>query len=770
MTIKKLTVAAAIAVGIATCSFNNAMAACPISGCNSCPSAVMPANVCPICGKDRAHCSCPAQAQCGCNSAPACGCNSCASDCGCNSCAPACDCAPCKPNIPACATCPNTSCNNMDMKQVYAYPDIVFGDNYYVGQQNNSIYSTYSAWDVDGCDRAPVAALGLPINGQIMGAACGCGCGTAAPCGCGCEQSSCCGAAAPCGCESLPVVTGFAAPSGCGCVNGLNDSHAAYDCTCSSGAVVSNGNKCCCGKPMSVTSFLTTPAENIGYGLTTGLDMLLSAPFNLISGNFGRPKGGCPISIQTCNSIDALKKSFVAVQASNTMAATPCGCCGAAAPLTNAFPDVPENYWAACPIDKLAMNDIVVGYPDKLFRPGKCVSRAEFATMMVKGFNLNCGGLQSKSLFKDVPRNNWANSLIAKAVEEGIMCGYPNRIFKPRQPVSRVEALTAMAHGINCDMSCDRAQQILSQYCDGSQVPSWAQIPVAKALDTGILKNSLNPNTIDPCKNASRAEIADMLQNVRVTIGYDKNPVTACDNCPKPAEPCCPKTSYMEQCETIQIPTLKVEFLDEINAKSTHAGQFFAAKTLEDITVNGKVYPCGSRVVGNVVEVIRPSGCKKGALKLAFTSIQGCDGCKVELPKQILCAKIECNKSPNFFAKLIAAPFTLAGTLVGTTARATGGIISNLGNAAERASNSTGIALGDVLQGSLGASVRSIADAGTAIVTAPVDAVGTAISGAIGLVQTTGDEVAYLLSPNGYCVSSVNPRERVTVAFGCSGP
>ena len=48
MTIKKLTVAAAIAVGIATCSFNNAMAACPcdqrpvVTESTCCPAADIP--------------------------------------------------------------------------------------------------------------------------------------------------------------------------------------------------------------------------------------------------------------------------------------------------------------------------------------------------------------------------------------------------------------------------------------------------------------------------------------------------------------------------------------------------------------------------------------------------------------------------------------------------------------------------------------------------------------------------------------------------------
>ena len=118
----------------------------------------------------------------------------------------------------------------------------------------------------------------------------------------------------------------------------------------------------------------------------------------------------------------------------------------------------------------------------------------------------------------------------------------------------------------NCDISCEKAQQILSQYCDGNQVPTWAQIPVAKALDSGVLKTSLNPTTINPCKEASRAEIADMLQNTRVTIGYDTNPVTACDNCPKPADPCCPKQAFMVNEDVVKIPTLKLCFRDEINA------------------------------------------------------------------------------------------------------------------------------------------------------------------------------------------------------------
>lgn len=682
MTIKKLTVAAAIAVGIATCSFNNAMAACP---CNStpacpmgCPTVVTPDTAkCPICGLEKSSCACKKKSDCGCNSTPSCGCAD-----------------PCeKPAEPACATCPSTSCDQMDMKQVYAYPNAIYGTNNYTGEQKNAIYSTYSAWMLDSCDSVALSHNGVTVasNGQLIGAA--------APC---CPSSM----------SGIPIITGAAAPCGCGC-NSLP---------------VVTGAACGCN-------------DLIGVGVNRDCCKMDNA--------------GCPIDIQTSNSIDALRKSFVPFQAS--------GVTGAAAPLVNIFPDVPDGYWAGCDINRLASTNVIAGYPDRTYKPGLPVSRAEFASMMVKGFNLNLCGLQPKSVFKDVPTCHWANPAIAKAVEEGIMSGYCGGKFMPKHPVSRAEALTAMSHGINCDLDSCKAKEILSKYCDGNTVPSWAEIPVAKALETGALKGSPTPNQINPNKDASRADIASMLQTIRVAAGYDSTPV-AKNDCG-----CEPKTAYMESEEIVKIPTLKLEFLDEINAKSSHVGQQFATSTLEDVTINGKCYPCGSRVNGKIVEVIRPSGCQKGALKLAFTSIEDCDGCKANLPRQILTAQINCSKTQNPVARLVSMPFTLVGGLLGTVGRTTGGMISNVGNAIEDVSGGTGIALGETMQGQFRAAGRSLQDAGKSLVKAPVDFTRTALSGTIGLFQSTGDEVAYLVDPKGYKISAVNPKEHITIAFGCSG-
>lgn len=721
MTIKKLTVAAAIAVGIATCSFSSAMAACPCSSpamsSGGCPCQVAPATtLCPICGQNQNTCGCN-QSSC---DEPACGCATptCA--------APA---APCK--VPACATCPNTSCSELDMKQVYAYPSAIYGTNNYTGEQSNAIYSTESAWMLD-CNSGLMAGNGYGSYGYgITGAAAPLGYGyNAAALGLG-RCSSCDPVPCECGNPGVPVGRGCSQKCGCGC-------------GCNTGAAAPYG---------------CMPILHAGFAPSCGCTTGAAAPLGCCDNQ-------CGSTIGSSNSIEVLKRSFIPFTPSSSSSMT-----GAASSLTNIFPDVPNNYWAACPIDKLAMCDIVVGYPDRMFKPNRDISRAEFATMMVKGYNLNCNGLCTKNLFKDVPRSHWANPLIAKAVEEGIMCGYPGHKFKPKQPVSRVEALTAMAHGINCDIDACKAKEILSQYSDGNSVPDWAQIPVAKALQSGALKSSPNCNTINPCNEASRAEIADMLQSTRIAMGLDTATPTACA-CPATPAPCCDKKAYMETEEVVKIPTLKVCFRDEINAKSSNVGDQFAANTTEEITINGKCYPKGSRVNGKIVEVVRPSGCQKGCLKVAFTNIEDCGGCKCDLPRQILSAKVECAKTQNIVARLVAAPFTLFGGLVGTTGRTIGGMIASAGNAVEAVSGGVGIASSEILQGPCvwPAAGRSIQDAAKAAIMAPIDFTRTAISGTVGLFQTTGDEVAYLVDPNGTKIAAINPKEKVTIAFGCQSP
>ncbi len=649
MTIRKLTVAAAIAVGIATCSFSTVMAACP---CDQRP--VVTQGACP-CEKEipevtGAACPCDPQPEpCGCDVAPK-----------------------CEPDpVPSCALCPGVKeLSRENMKQVYAYPNGIYGYNNYVGTKSDSVYSAEGFSINRDNSKLSAGTMGTTVasEGSVTGAA-----------------------------SNIP------------CLNEM-----------------SNHN---------------------------GIPIIRDE--SKMDGN------GCPIQMGTANSMQAIKKTLVPFDLSPFSDLTT----GAAANL-QMFPDVPNGYWASCEIDKLATNDVVVGYPDRMFKPSRNISRAEFATMLVKGFDKDMYSCNPEKIFSDVPTNHWANSAITVAVHQDLLKGYPNGTFMPNHNVTRAEALCALAKGVKCpEIDKCKAQEILSQYTDGNTVPEWAQIPIATALEKGALDNSPNPKTIAPFKDATRADIAAMLQNIRVSAGIDKNPVTANNDCP-----ICPvdKKAFIENEEMVKIPTLQLEFKDQVTAKSSHVGQRFAAKTLEDVTINGHLYPCGSNVYGKVVEVVRPSGCQKGALKLAFTEIENC-GCKATLPRQILTAQIDKSNTPNIVSRIVTAPLTWGGSILGIVGRTTGGMLTSLGNACEDVASGTGIALGEVFQGQFAAAGRSTMDVVKDTVKAPIDLTRTALSGTMGLFQTTGDEVAYLVDAKGYKISAINPKEHVTIAFGCSG-
>ena len=460
------------------------------------------------------------------------------------------------------------------------------------------------------------------------------------------------------------------------------------------------------------------------------------------------------ISIQTEDSIEATKKTLQPYEISTVT--------GAAAPLVSAFDDVPSGFWAGCDINKLTENNIIAGYPDRTFKPNLPVSRAEMATLTIKGFNLlNSDTPPCHKSFKDVPRNFWASKMINKAVANGLMEGYNDTLFKPNKPVTRAEAFTILSKGINCPMDLCQANEILNKYCDADAVPEWAKIPVAKAIQAGALNDSPKPDMINPNKDASRAEIASMLENIRVSLGYSNVDKVTASDCG-----CTGAAAFIEHEESVVLPTLAMNFSDEINAKSSNIGDRFAATTTEDVTINGQQFPCGSTVRGKILEVNRPSRNCEGSLKLSFDTIEN-DGCKVDLPQQVLSAQVDKTKTPNPVARIATMPFTWVGSLLGISGRTVGGALVSAGNAVENVVNGVGIGTGEVFQGKFKAAGRSYGDSIKNLVKAPIDTTRTAISGTMGLFQTTGDEIAYLVDPKGAKISSINPREKVTVAFGC---
>ena len=112
------------------------------------------------------------------------------------------------------------------------------------------------------------------------------------------------------------------------------------------------------------------------------------------------------------------------------------------------FPDVDSNHWASDYIQTLANLQIISGFPDGSFRPDAPVTRAQFAAILRNAFPTDLD-LRNVKPFSDVAPSYWATSAISTTRATGFLSGYPGNRFRPEQNIPRVQALVALANGLN---------------------------------------------------------------------------------------------------------------------------------------------------------------------------------------------------------------------------------------------------------------------------------------------------------------------------------
>lgn len=179
-----------------------------------------------------------------------------------------------------------------------------------------------------------------------------------------------------------------------------------------------------------------------------------------------------------------------------------------------AFKDVPTGYWAKAYIEALAAQNIIAGFPDGTFKPNEPVTRAQFATIINKA--LTPPVKRPAIQFKDVQSNFWAYNAIQSAYQSQFVAGYPDGTFKPQQQIPRVQALVALANGLNFTANNNN---IVSVYTDAAQIPNYAIGPVAAATVRQLVVNYPTVQQLDPNRQATRAEIAAFVYQSLVAIG-----------------------------------------------------------------------------------------------------------------------------------------------------------------------------------------------------------------------------------------------------------
>ncbi len=161
------------------------------------------------------------------------------------------------------------------------------------------------------------------------------------------------------------------------------------------------------------------------------------------------------------------------------------------------------SHWAEGNISQMVASGIVGGYPDGSFKPDNTITRAEFATMLVKAFKLENKAGKS---FADTELH-WAEDYIVQAAASGAVSGFDANTFAPDNLITREQMAVMIARAAQLAEST-----VEVQFADNGNISGWAKDAMAVVAGNGIMKGYPD-NTIHPQGNATRAEAVTVIMN-----------------------------------------------------------------------------------------------------------------------------------------------------------------------------------------------------------------------------------------------------------------
>ncbi|MBV1757714.1 MAG: S-layer homology domain-containing protein [Dethiosulfatibacter sp.] len=167
------------------------------------------------------------------------------------------------------------------------------------------------------------------------------------------------------------------------------------------------------------------------------------------------------------------------------------------------FTDI-TGHWLIDFLRRVFYRGIIVGYPDRTFRPDSIVTRGEFAAMIIRTFKLDP---IAGTLFTDTS-GYWGESNINGAVGRGIITGYTDNSFRPNVPITREEMAVMLSRALNIE------EDIIEDYFDdiGTASP-WARLSIRRLGNLKIL-TGFPDGTFRPKNTLTRAEAVKVIYEI----------------------------------------------------------------------------------------------------------------------------------------------------------------------------------------------------------------------------------------------------------------
>lgn len=184
---------------------------------------------------------------------------------------------------------------------------------------------------------------------------------------------------------------------------------------------------------------------------------------------------------------------------------------------TAIFSDVDIGHPEYVAIKYLAENDIIKGYKDGSFKPDNLISRAEALKIILEANNLinetyiennSMGGkdfMTNPLTFNDIYKSVWYYPYIKKAVEAGIVEGYPDGSFKPSNTINRVESLKMIMESDGIILP-----EVLEDPFADVHTDQWFAPYMLEAKLREIVYVTMQ-NTVNPGREMTRSRFAELV-------------------------------------------------------------------------------------------------------------------------------------------------------------------------------------------------------------------------------------------------------------------
>jgi len=183
----------------------------------------------------------------------------------------------------------------------------------------------------------------------------------------------------------------------------------------------------------------------------------------------------------------------------------------------SSFTDM-SGHWAESAAERLATRLIVQGTGQGKYEPGRAVTRAEIASMLVRMFGSGKQGTSEP--FSDAS-GHWYSSDVQAAYAEGWIHGYADGTFRPEAGVSRQELFVMLARTLESMGYPVKETGAYLPYSDQGSISAWAQSAVQQLTETNLLAGDPS-NRLQPLRTVTRAEAAVLLERMMELSSNDQ--------------------------------------------------------------------------------------------------------------------------------------------------------------------------------------------------------------------------------------------------------